>query len=699
MRTNYLLPVVLAFTMLVGAAGCGRQESVLETGQESVETLETAAAESSNVGDMESTTKNEESETAQTYVVGSMGDDYLLPDAQTHIYTKEELSALTPEELRVARNEIYARHSRKFKSGDLVTYFSSKPWYQPSVEADAFDDAILNPSERGNLAVLKEAESAAAAGMIACPKIGRYEFPRIDGSTATIPISQAIYCLATGATMREAEGVIRHDKTTQAYLNLMAGRETDLVIAYEYGDRVKQRLAEQGDNLIIKPVGRDALVFMANGGNPVKSLARSEVVDIYTGKLTNWKSLGGRNQDIRAFQRPANSGSQNLMEKLVMKGTAMAEAPQSAVVTEMGELIEEVAAYDNTGEALGYSVYFYAKNMYQRPELKFMAVDGVMPSSDSIRSGSYPYVSDFYAAIRTDEPKDSTTYQLFEWLTSDDGQALVNELGYVGIREVNKTFPEGFGQDEVFEGKIPLARGEVILASGKYLFGESGIGVFDQSMRLMKFIRHVDNPFVSPFGVWDINSPISLLDTQRGKYGLYSLAEERWVEEPVQEEPWEVETGIFYYGEDEFAEKYPQILTELGVDKSAIFIYSTEYQESLAVIETDHANHYYDMSGTRLFTFDKTLLNGKTESGMYPVIVSENLAYLTVFEPGEGINTCDYIYRDGVLVKKLESNETSGPVSEIEDYFYTRDIGNYLYVYNYQDEACAKFLVGYYQND
>ncbi len=98
-------------------------------------------------------------------------------------------------------------------------------------------------------------------------------------------------------------------------------------------------------------------------------------------------------------------GSQNLMEKLVMKGTAMAEAPQDFVVSEMGELIEKVSAYDNTGEALGYSVYYYAKNMYQKPELKFMAVDGVMPSSDTIRDGSYPYVSDFYAAVRKDEPK------------------------------------------------------------------------------------------------------------------------------------------------------------------------------------------------------------------------------------------------------------------------------------------------------
>ena len=78
------------------------------------------------------------------------------------------------------------------------------------------------------------------------------------------------------------------------------------------------------------------------------------------------------------------------MEKLVMKDTAMAEAPSEFVVQEMGELLEEVSAYDNTGNAIGYSVYYYASNMYERPELKFMAVDGVMPDRSSIREGATP---------------------------------------------------------------------------------------------------------------------------------------------------------------------------------------------------------------------------------------------------------------------------------------------------------------------
>ena len=75
---------------------------------------------------------------------------------------------------------------------------------------------------------------------------------------------------------------------------LIRDQGTDLVIAYEPGESVKKRLKEEGDNLIIKPIGRDALVFMANQGNPVNSLTGRQVIDIYSGNITNWKTVGGR---------------------------------------------------------------------------------------------------------------------------------------------------------------------------------------------------------------------------------------------------------------------------------------------------------------------------------------------------------------------------------------------------------------------
>lgn len=209
---------------------------------------------------------------------------------------------------------------------------------------------------------------------IQVPQMTRAEYPKVDGSTATLPLSMALYQLATGADGEEALTEVVHTKTTNAYMSLLGG-ETDLVIAYEPAPSVYDAMENSGQELLIKPIGKDALVFMANEGNPVNSLNERELVEIYSGRYKNWSEVGGEQKELAAFQRPANSGSQTLMEKLVMKGIPMAEAPQSMVIGDMGELIEQVASYNNEENALGYSVYFYARNMYQKPGLKFMAVD------------------------------------------------------------------------------------------------------------------------------------------------------------------------------------------------------------------------------------------------------------------------------------------------------------------------------------
>ena len=278
------------------------------------------------------------------------------------------------------------------------------------------------------------------------PKIDKKDYPIVDGSTATLPLSRAIYMLTTGASLEEAESNIVHNKTTQSYFNLM-NKENDIILAYSPSDEMMKAIEEtnekgsgefEGETLTpikIAPIGRDALVFLANKSNKVNNLSSKEIVDIYSGKITNWKELGGDDIEIKAFQRPQNSGSQNLVEKLVMKDTKMAQPVAEAVKGDMGELIEGVASYDNTANALGYSVYYYARNMKNDPKLKFMQVDDIKPNSDTIRSKEYPYINDFYVAIRADEKEDSNAYKLFEWLTSDNGQTVINKLGYTGIKD------------------------------------------------------------------------------------------------------------------------------------------------------------------------------------------------------------------------------------------------------------------------
>lgn len=79
--------------------------------------------------------------------------DYILPESSTRYYTKEEISALDDQKLYLARNEIYAKLGRKFKSDELNQYFGKKSWYRPQYEPSVFDnkgDRVFNPYELAN---------------------------------------------------------------------------------------------------------------------------------------------------------------------------------------------------------------------------------------------------------------------------------------------------------------------------------------------------------------------------------------------------------------------------------------------------------------------------------------------------------------------------------------------------------------------
>ncbi len=83
---------------------------------------------------------------------------YILPDSDSRYLTEADLDGLTGEQLRLARNEIYARHGRIFDSPDLKEYFERQPWYVGTTPSNEFSESVLNAWERANLALILQAE-------------------------------------------------------------------------------------------------------------------------------------------------------------------------------------------------------------------------------------------------------------------------------------------------------------------------------------------------------------------------------------------------------------------------------------------------------------------------------------------------------------------------------------------------------------
>lgn len=90
--------------------------------------------------------------------------EYILPDSDSRAYTYEELSGLSAQEIRLAKNELYARHGWIFKSADLQDYFNSKSWYHGTVMPDDFSDSVFNVYEKNNVDLLSAMEKGEASG-------------------------------------------------------------------------------------------------------------------------------------------------------------------------------------------------------------------------------------------------------------------------------------------------------------------------------------------------------------------------------------------------------------------------------------------------------------------------------------------------------------------------------------------------------
>ena len=282
-------------------------------------------------------------------------------------------------------------------------------------------------------------------------------YPRLDGSTSTHPLQVLTACKLLGVectwtqpsvlpfettersigsdlmtSLTEAGGIVSgifHSGTHQAYVNLIQ-KNTDLILVARLpSDDEVAEATKAGVTLDVHPMALDAFVFLVHKDNPVSSLTLEQVRSIYSGEITNWSVLGGGGQ-IDAYQRDRNSGSQELMEELVMKGTPMVEAPDMIFPSMVGP----INAIRDDPLGIGYSVFYYATFMLPDENVRLLGIEGVEPTSETIANRNYPLVTEVYAVVRGDMPPDSSAVMLRDWFLTEAGQETVEESGYVKIR-------------------------------------------------------------------------------------------------------------------------------------------------------------------------------------------------------------------------------------------------------------------------
>ena len=245
------------------------------------------------------------------------------------------------------------------------------------------------------------------------------DLPKIDGAAALVPVFNSfVYSLYPENSVKYENGdftkdsALQYHNTRGAYKGIVDG---DIDIAFCAGPNKEQKQygLDKGVELELTPIGRESFVFLVNTNNPVDNLSMQQLKDIYTGKITNWKEVGGMNRPINVIQRNKGSGSQTALEKLV------------------GEDIKG-NFFGPFGASLGFSFRFYVEELTKHGHIKMLSLNGVYPNKENVQNESYPIVSNFYAVTRKGETNPNVQ-KVLDFVLSSTGQEIINEVGYVGL--------------------------------------------------------------------------------------------------------------------------------------------------------------------------------------------------------------------------------------------------------------------------
>ena len=255
--------------------------------------------------------------------------------------------------------------------------------------------------------------------------------PRIDGAAALFPVYSAFVNAVYPNTTKLHDGIFEYSNTPYGY-RLLAEKKTDIFIGVYPSDEQKAYAEENQTTFEYIPIGTEAFVFFVHKDNPITNLTTKQIKDIYSGKITNWKDVGGKNEKIAAFQRNEGSGSQSMLKRF-MDDTPITDAPTETVNDLMAGIIEQVADYKSKTNSIGFSFRYYVEGIIKNPDIKMISIDGIAPTSENIRNGSYPILTPIYA-VTYKENQNGNVDKLLEWILSDEGQYIINETGYVGIK-------------------------------------------------------------------------------------------------------------------------------------------------------------------------------------------------------------------------------------------------------------------------
>lgn len=189
-------------------------------------------------------------------------------------------------------------------------------------------------------------------------------------------------------------------------------------------EKLRERHSTPGVEI---PVAKDGLSIYVNAANPITEISVEQLKAIYTGKITNWKDVGGPDGKIVLYSRENSSGTYVFFKEEVLGGADY--SPRAQTLPGTAAVVNSVSK-EKLG--IGYGGAAYAKNLKILKVKKDAGGPAITPSKETVHDGSYPLSRPLYFYLRSKPSGDVDAF--VSWVLSADGQALAEKVGYYPVK-------------------------------------------------------------------------------------------------------------------------------------------------------------------------------------------------------------------------------------------------------------------------
>ena len=270
--------------------------------------------------------------------------------------------------------------------------------------------------------------AAAATLVMACASAGFAAPIVMDGSTTVLPFAQAAaeqYMKANKTVKFSVSGT----GTGNGFKSLADGSAQIANASRFIKDKEIDTCMSKKVYPVPFAVALDCIIPVVHPSNQVKSLTKAQLKDIFTGKVTDWKEVGGTSGAIVVIGRDTSSGTYGTWQEMIMdKGEKGRVTPKAQVTASSGAMMTAVA---NNKNAIGYEGMGYVTKA-----VKGIRVEGISGTASTARSGKYPLSR--YLYMFTNGWPEGDVLDFINYMQSTAGQKIVNKTGFVSLQEIGK---------------------------------------------------------------------------------------------------------------------------------------------------------------------------------------------------------------------------------------------------------------------